>query len=94
MNITVNEDKIRAELGCPARVQHSDPMKLRPAEVRVLCRWLAGLNAREIAAEFGNSWQYVNNMLSAMRVKLGVSGHVQLAYLAYDRGWVLIEESE
>lgn len=94
MKITVNEDKVRVELAMPAgRVQHADPMKLRPLEVSVLCHWLSGLGAPEIAAAVGSSQQYVNNLLSALRTKLGVKNHLQLAYLAYDRGYVVIEEA-
>ena len=90
MNITVHADKIRAEIGAKRR-RRDQQGQVSAGELEVLVEKLKGGSIGEIAQRLGVKYHTAAQRLSLMRAALDVHDDVQLAYLAYERGWVVIE---
>lgn len=91
MKITVNEEKVRAELGRKIHRSHLEVPGLTGSEVAVLIEKLRGHNSREIGERIGRGVHRVTELLQMTRMALNVRNDSELAYLAYERGWVHIE---
>jgi DNA-binding NarL/FixJ family response regulator len=91
MKITVNAEKVRAELLAVGR-RERDSSRLCPSETELLIAKLQGGNQEEIGRRIGKSRQSVSTILERVRNQLAVRDDLELAYLAIERGYVTVEE--
>lgn len=90
MKITVHEAKIRAELEANGR-RMRESMQLCASETDVLVAKLQGGTQEQIGERIGKSAHSVASLVGKVRLALGVRDDIELAYLAYERGWVVID---
>jgi hypothetical protein len=91
LKVTVHEDKVRRELESRGP-RNRDSSKLCASEVDVLIAKLHGDVGDAICQRSGKGRQSVSTLLGRVRAALGVRGDVELAYLAYERAWIVVEE--
>jgi DNA-binding NarL/FixJ family response regulator len=90
VRVTVNEPKIRAEVAATGR-RLRDSSQLCPSETEVLVAKLHGGTQDEIGRRIGKSAHNVAQIIGKIRAALDVRDDLELGYLAYERGWVVIE---
>lgn len=91
MKITVHEEKVRAEL-LTAKTYRDASHRLTECEVQVLISLLHGGKMRDFAKRVGKSEDNISGTLHRVRTRLNVRNNIELAYIAYERGYVVIEE--
>jgi hypothetical protein len=98
LKITVNDEKIRAELLSPGHEgrqgQRCKPNRLSLTETVALVERLRSGTFASVAARAGVTTTNLSTALLRVREKLGVRDDLELALVAYERGYVTIDEEK
>lgn len=96
MKITINVDKIRAELLSPGhdgrQGRHCAPNRMSLTEVNALISRLHSGTFAECAARCNTNTKNLSTSLNRVRHKLGAIDDLELGFIAYERGYVTIDD--
>lgn len=96
LKVQILEAKIRAELEIPkGKIRRKGECeRLHAREIDVLIKRLEGKSPSQIVEELDireSSRTYIFKHFETIRAVLGVQNDMELAFFAYERGWVITE---